>query len=245
MVAWYLVLMLLLLAPGIWILRVTRVTLRQRIGWALSTVAGAVGFAVVAWVLIYLRFRANPDSGMALNEALAWVSLAAAVSIPWLVLLWFKKRHPVNHGRGSTQGTAGSPSASAARTFSLISALAVGLICWGITIVLLGGVPVVGNPGRVEAFLFFTPVLGFALPLAVAAFRRDRSLLGIWIVASAPILSVLNLAIVLVVFQTLQPGRAAELDRGLSPVSALAVIGGWLLLLALVLAMAPALRRSD
>jgi hypothetical protein len=81
------------------------------------------------------------------------------------------------------------------RTFGFILAILVGLACWALTLALSGGISPLGKPGPAEGIVFITPILLFALALAVVALVRAHSLTGVWIVALAPVLGAVNFAL--------------------------------------------------
>lgn len=118
------------------------------------------------------------------------------------------------------------------RTLGFILATLVGLMCWGLALALSGGVAPLGKVGAGEGLPFFTPVVLFALPLAVLAFVRGRALTGVWIAALAPILGFGNFA--LSVSFALADGTAPTAQA--RPLPSFALV--WCLLTAVALAAA-------
>ena len=66
-----------------------------------------------------------------------------------------------------------------------------GRFTWGMAGALSGGAYPFGSAGKLEALLFFAPLLGVALPLALGAFSQSIAL-GLWVVALAPLLGGIN-----------------------------------------------------
>lgn len=116
------------------------------------------------------------------------------------------------------------------RTFGFILAALAGLACWGLTLALSGGVAPLGKAGAGEGASFFTPIVLFALPVAVLLIVKGHALAGTWILALSPVLGAMNVALA-VSSRWAQPPVPETIDRP-PPTFALAWIG----LLALVLA---------
>ncbi len=124
------------------------------------------------------------------------------------------------------------------RSLSFILATLVGIACWAITAAFSGGVAPLGDVGPTEGLVFFTPIALFALPLAVIAFVRGRSLAGLWICALAPILGAANFAASMSQFIRDRPSGGAVTEE----LSTYAMV--WCVLLLLVLAVSVIRRRS-
>ena len=90
------------------------------------------------------------------------------------------------------------------RALNILLALAVGFVCWTLVAVLSGGVAPLGRVGGEEGLLFFTPVVCYAVPVAVLAFDAGRTGSGMWLLATAPVLGALNFALVFGVSMALQ-----------------------------------------
>ena len=123
------------------------------------------------------------------------------------------------------------------RTLGFILAILVGLVCWALTLVLSDGVAPLGNVGSAEAITFFTPIVLFALPLAVLAIARGHSLAGLWIVATAPVLAAVNFALNLWLIAR-SPSTSGPAGEKLSTFALV-----WCVLLLVVLAVAAVGKR--
>lgn len=127
------------------------------------------------------------------------------------------------------------------RALGFLGALLVGFVLWGVTLALSGGAYPLGKAGSTEAVLFFTPLVTFAFPLSLMIFERGQVLTGIWILATAPLLGLLNFAIAIGVAAT----GAVDWDKT-QTFTLLLLAGGWLLILRVaVAAMGPLESRAE
>jgi len=78
------------------------------------------------------------------------------------------------------------------RTFGIVSAFIVGIIVWAAVF----GLGQVVYPREIDggvALLFWAPLVGTALPLAMLKFTQEAKMSGAWIVALAPLLGLLGI----------------------------------------------------
>lgn len=71
----------------------------------------------------------------------------------------------------------------------IVLAIGVGLVSWPAALALGGW----GSPLRaLDSLLFWTPIVGAAIPIALLLFAKGAKVSGAWVVALAPLLGVLN-----------------------------------------------------
>lgn len=88
-----------------------------------------------------------------------------------------------------------SDETSPSTTFSVLgifSALIVGIPLWLIFFAFLNGNPIGKTDGK-DALLAFAPIIGFSIPFAISKFGHSPGVSS-WILAIAPLLSVVNFA---------------------------------------------------
>jgi hypothetical protein len=78
------------------------------------------------------------------------------------------------------------------RTFGIVSAFIVGAIVWA-AVFGLGQMFYPREIDRGVALLFWAPLVGTALPLAMLKFTQEAEMSGAWIVALAPLLGLLGI----------------------------------------------------
>jgi len=74
----------------------------------------------------------------------------------------------------------------------IVLALLVGWVTWGLSAAMANGVYPLGSAGRLEALIFYAPIVGLAAPAALRAFLSGAIVLGVWILSLAPVLGVVN-----------------------------------------------------
>jgi len=74
----------------------------------------------------------------------------------------------------------------------IVLALLVGWVTWGLSAAMANGVYPLGSAGRLEALIFYAPIVGLAAPSALRAFLSGAIGLGVWILSLAPVLGVMN-----------------------------------------------------
>ena len=71
----------------------------------------------------------------------------------------------------------------------IVLAIGIGLVSWPAALALGGW----GSPLRaLDSLLFWTPIVGAAVPIALLLFVKGAKVSGAWVVALAPLLGVLN-----------------------------------------------------
>ncbi|MES2926846.1 MAG: hypothetical protein V4843_08515 [Pseudomonadota bacterium] len=106
--------------------------------------------------------------------------------------------------------------------------LLIGWFAWSVTAALSDGIYPLGRVDMLEKLLFWAPILGFCVPMAVRGFATRRSLAALWLLALAPAFGFANNLF----FVVMAPGGTRAKADGISSGWTLAVM--WLVPFAVI-----------
>jgi hypothetical protein len=86
------------------------------------------------------------------------------------------------------------------QAISTVLATTVGLLTWGLSYLLSGGIDRLGSFGFADALVFFAPIMGAVLPAAIRFFDSGQKAGAAWMLAVAPLAGALNFLLLITCF---------------------------------------------